>query len=132
MDGITSEMQEYINDKDMDYWSVEPEYFIDPLITLEVKNDSKNDSSLIQKGKFSANRKSASHKDYYENDIILARFPHKKQKASTRKKPSSDAAVKRLGTAQDVHVFYTCSHLSALQSCALIFSIYFQLIFTFK
>ena len=28
----------------------------------------------------------------------------------------------RLGPAQDVHFFYTRSHLSALQSCALIFS----------
>ena len=35
-------------------------------------------------------------------------------------------------TAQDVHFFYTRSHLSALQNCALILSTNFQFIFTFK
>ena len=34
--------------------------------------------------------------------------------------------------AQDIHPFVTCSHLNALQSCALIFSTNFQFIFTFK
>ena len=34
--------------------------------------------------------------------------------------------------AQDVNFFYTRSHLSALQNCALIFSTNFQFIFTFK
>ena len=38
----------------------------------------------------------------------------------------------RLGTAKVVHFFYTHSHLSALQNCALIFSANFQYIFTFK
>ena len=38
----------------------------------------------------------------------------------------------RLGPAQDVHFFYTRSHLSGLQSCALIFSTNFQFIFTIK
>ena len=39
--------------------------------------------------------------------------------------------TKTLST-QDVHFFYTRSHLSALQSCALIFSTNFQFISTFK
>ena len=34
--------------------------------------------------------------------------------------------------AQDVHFFYTRSHLSALQNCALLFSTNFQFIFVFK
>ena len=34
--------------------------------------------------------------------------------------------------AQDIHFFYTRSHFSALQSCAIIFSKHFQSIFTFK
>ena len=34
--------------------------------------------------------------------------------------------------AQDVHFFYTRSHFSALQNCALIFSTNFQFIFTLK
>ena len=38
----------------------------------------------------------------------------------------------RLVPAQDVHFFYTRSHLSELQNCALIFSTNFQFIFTFK
>ena len=38
----------------------------------------------------------------------------------------------RLGPAQDVHFFYTCSHLSALKNCALIFSTNFQFILTYK
>ena len=38
----------------------------------------------------------------------------------------------RFGPAQDVHFFYTRSHLSALQICTLIFSTNFHLIFTFK
>ena len=37
-----------------------------------------------------------------------------------------------LGPSQDVHFFYTLSHLSAPKSCALIFSTNFQSIFTFK
>ena len=38
----------------------------------------------------------------------------------------------RLGPAQDLHFFYTRSHLSELQGCELIFSANFQFIFTFK
>ena len=38
----------------------------------------------------------------------------------------------RLVPSQDVHFFYTRSHLSTLQNCALILSINFQFIFTFK
>ena len=38
----------------------------------------------------------------------------------------------RLGPAQDVHFFYTRSHLSALQNCALILPNNCQFIFTFK
>ena len=38
----------------------------------------------------------------------------------------------RLVPAQDIHFFYTCSHLSALQNCALLFSTNFQFIFIFK
>ena len=38
----------------------------------------------------------------------------------------------RLVPAQDVHFFYTRSHLSALQNCALLFSTNFQFIFIFK
>ena len=38
----------------------------------------------------------------------------------------------RLVPSQDIHSFYTRSRLSALQSCALIFSTNFQFIFTFK
>ena len=38
----------------------------------------------------------------------------------------------RLVSAQDVHFFYTRSHLSALQNCALLFSTNFQFIFIFK
>ena len=37
----------------------------------------------------------------------------------------------RLVPSQDVHLFYTYSHLSALQNCALIFSTNFQFIFIF-
>ena len=37
----------------------------------------------------------------------------------------------RLVPAQEVHFFYTRSHLSALQSCEFIFSTNFQIIFTF-
>ena len=43
-----------------------------------------------------------------------------------------EGSVLRLVPAQDVHFFYTRSHLSALQNCALLFSINFQLIFIFK
>ena len=39
---------------------------------------------------------------------------------------------KRLVPAQDVHFFYTRSHFSAFQNCALILSTNFQFIFTFK
>ena len=42
------------------------------------------------------------------------------------------ASVWSLVPAQDVHFFYTSSHLSAIQNCALIFSTNFQFIFTFK
>ena len=38
----------------------------------------------------------------------------------------------RLVPFQDVHFFYTRSHLSALQNCALLFSTNFQLIFILK
>ena len=38
----------------------------------------------------------------------------------------------RLVTAQDVHFSNTRSHLSALQSCELIFSTNYQFVFTFK
>ena len=38
----------------------------------------------------------------------------------------------RLVPAQDVHFFYTRSHLSALQKCALLFSTNFQFNFIFK
>ena len=38
----------------------------------------------------------------------------------------------RLVLAQDVHFFYTRSHLSALQNCALLFSTNSQFIFIFK
>ena len=38
----------------------------------------------------------------------------------------------RLVLDQDFHFFYTRSHLSALQNCALIFSTNFQFNFTFK
>ena len=38
----------------------------------------------------------------------------------------------RLVPIQDVHFFYTRSHFSALQNCALLFSIYSQVIFIFK
>ena len=38
----------------------------------------------------------------------------------------------RLVPAQDVHFFYTRSHLSALQNCALLFSTNFLFIFIFK
>ena len=38
----------------------------------------------------------------------------------------------RLVPAQDGPFFYTRSHLSALQNCALLFSTNFQFIFTFK
>ena len=38
----------------------------------------------------------------------------------------------RLVPAQDVHFFYTHSHLSALQNCAVLFSTNFQIIFIFK
>ena len=38
----------------------------------------------------------------------------------------------RLGPNQDVHFFYTLSHLSALQRCALILSANFHFIFKFK
>ena len=34
--------------------------------------------------------------------------------------------------AQDVHFFYTRSHFSAIENCALIFSINFKFILTFK
>ena len=37
----------------------------------------------------------------------------------------------RLVPAQDVHFFYTRSHLNALQNCELLFSINFQLVFIF-
>ena len=37
-----------------------------------------------------------------------------------------------LGPAQDVHIFYTLSHLSALQNCALILSTIFLVFFAFK
>ena len=40
--------------------------------------------------------------------------------------------VKRLGPSQDVTFLYTGSHLSELQSCALIFSTNFYFIFVFK
>ena len=42
------------------------------------------------------------------------------------------SGIIRLFPTQDVHFFYTCSHLSALLNCALIFSTNFQFIFTFK
>ena len=38
----------------------------------------------------------------------------------------------RLGPAQDVQFFYTPSHMSAIQNCALIVSTNFQFIFTIK
>ena len=38
----------------------------------------------------------------------------------------------RLVPAQDVHFFYTRSHLSVLQNCAVLFSTNFQIIFIFK
>ena len=38
----------------------------------------------------------------------------------------------RIGPAQDVTFFYMGSHLSELQSCALIFSTMFDFIFIFK
>ena len=53
----------------------------------------------------------------FSNDFILSRDPRKGYESAL---------------AQDVHVFYTRSHLSALQTCALIFSTNFQFIFTFK
>ena len=41
-------------------------------------------------------------------------------------------SITRLVPAQDVHFFYTSSHLSALKNCALNFSNNFQFIFIFK
>ena len=38
----------------------------------------------------------------------------------------------RLVSAPDIHFFYTSSHLSALQNCALLFSTNFQFILIFK
>ena len=38
----------------------------------------------------------------------------------------------RLDSSQDAHIFYTLSHFSELQNCALIFSTNFQFTFTFK
>ena len=40
--------------------------------------------------------------------------------------------IQILAPAQDVHFFYTHSHLSALQNCALLLSTNFQFIFTIK
>ena len=37
-----------------------------------------------------------------------------------------------LGPDQDIHFFYTRSHLSALKKCALMFPTNFEFIFTFK
>ena len=45
---------------------------------------------------------------------------------------SSNWASKIHVPAQDVQFFYTCSHFSALQNCALLFSINFQFIFILK
>ena len=45
---------------------------------------------------------------------------------------SNESKSIRLVPAQDGPIFYKCSHLSALQSCALPFSINFQFIFLFK
>ena len=38
----------------------------------------------------------------------------------------------RVVPSRNVHFFYMCSHLSALQNCAFIFSTNFQFVFTFK
>ena len=51
---------------------------------------------------------------------------------STGKTTHKYKKLQQLVLAQDVHFFYTRSHLSALKNCALIFSTNFQFIFTFK
>ena len=47
-------------------------------------------------------------------------------------KQATNMFDKRLGPAQDVHFFHTGSHVSALQSCILIFTSNFQCTYTFK
>ena len=57
--------------------------------------------------------------------VMLAPRSTLSQKSLCQKKCSRIILMKRFFPAQDVHFFYTRSHLSSLQNCALLFSIYF-------
>ena len=71
------------------------------------------------------------YRSYMQNILIINKLTHRHSIILYTKEHWSTHDM-WLVPDQDVHFFYTRSHLSALQNCALIFSTNLQFIFTFK
>ena len=100
-------------------------------ISFSLRNEMESDRKIsLQLGDVETTRDYAEIFSFeFDNEIMSKKFGNY---WSLLLEGCSSLLFPRLVRAQDVHFFYTRSHLSALQNCTLLFSISFQFIFIFK
>ena len=106
-------------------------YVTYPPACLEIELLCRIRSNNMQPPPLSQNSVCAQHWKLY-NTIDSAPAQIVRFRFSTQPCPVMSLRSKWLVTAQDVHFFYTRSHLSVLQNCALLFSTNFSLFLHFK